>query len=231
MNKEKHYLAFLKTITKTLYPHCYRDLSVRSVRDSVKYILSLVYVAFIIMTILMLPGIARLQSYIHDQIKNFEELSFDYKMKMAKPVTFTETRPLIVFDTANKDANITNEKVLIKEEEIQYRFFGFVNKVDLVKYKNIKDNPERYSKLILYFIIALVPAMALLIYLLNIAKFLFIITAVAAIGVLIIKLIKYELTFREAFKISLYASSIYIIIEILAIPFTIVQKYLFTFSL
>src|SRR3989344_1466786 len=92
--------GFITTFLYSFHPKRYNELANRPAKKVASYYFSLIFVIFIIATLIALPQIITFSSYLENQISHFDEFKIDITQKMDSPIIATEDNPKIVVDTA-----------------------------------------------------------------------------------------------------------------------------------
>ena len=213
------FLEFIKTIGKSMYPHSLRKLGERKLGEAVSYLLSLVFVSFIIMSIFALPTLIGIGGYVNDQFSKVEELSIDINFKTTEPIIITERNPQIAIDTTGTIAEVNDTRALVTNEAILYTFFGRTRSINLTQFKDVKANKDEVTKNLLWLLLLILPSVIIGLYVIYLLKYIILILLVTWIVYGICRIFNLKLKFKRLLTMGIYASTIMVILEIIAIPF------------
>ncbi len=222
-------IEFFRTIPKAIYPHAYHELKLRGFRNCTKYFLSIVLIAYLIMAVAALPKVIYLSKYIDNQFAKFDKFNIQFDVELSSPVVLTEKEPMVVLADKNTPiADINYTKVLITEDKLYFKeSFTKVTEINYKEYLNVLGKKDSIRKIIVIGFYLMVPTVIFLMYIVSLLKYAAIILATSVLGFLIARLLRYEITAKEALVCSVYASTAMILFEIVAIPFQI-GSYLLT---
>ncbi len=220
--------GFWKKVLLTLHPKKYSELSTRTIRSGLKYLLSLLLASFIIMCILALPSVVSMPQYIESELSKFSKLNISIDTEMDSPVMIPEKDPQIVVDTTNTAKEMGNEKILITEDYAYYRPYGRTMRYNLSEFKDITAHKKETSKFLTFLAILLIPTVLITSYVIFLVKYILMIIVVALILFLAAKIARKNLSIFRSLNTALYASTPMILIEVIFIPFN--SKYLIPVS-
>lgn len=212
-------LEFLKTIPKSLYPHAYIELRHRTIRQSIKYLLSILLVAYFIMLAIGAPKLIYLSTYLDNQLTKFERLNFKTDIATSSPIVITEKNPMIVITTLGNISNITYNKLLITDNKIYFReSFSKIKEINYRDYLDVLGKKDTIRKLVVAGFYLMIPTVVFLLYFISLIKYSIIIFSTSIIAYLVTRLVKYEVTLRESITSGIYAATIMILLEIVTFP-------------
>ncbi|MBL7050966.1 DUF1189 family protein [Candidatus Woesearchaeota archaeon] len=225
----KNNLLFLilKRVYNSANPAEFEKLTHKSIAKAFKHTLFILFVCFIIMSILALPKIISISSDIQNKFSHFDKLTLSIEAEMNSPLIFTEKNPQIIIDT-NNQLNMSKEKLIITKEHIYYKPYNTLKKINTSEFKNLLENKEKASNLLTFLIILALPSILITSYLLYAIKYLFIAIVFTLIGFIIARLKINPIKFKQILKVSLYSTTSMILIEVISVPFS--TTYLFPFA-
>ena len=209
MQKTKN---FLKTVLMTLNPYNLERLSERVKRHATGYFFSIVFLGFIIMALIFLPQVGFFKSSMQKDIDNFKHLNIDIDYETSEPVRLLRG---IVVDSG-ENVSGTKAKMLINKEMVYYGKFFKTKSINMSEYKDVKEGKEGISKIFSTILILILPMLAVLLYIYFAIKFLIVIFVLGGIVYLIARGVKYELSYRETMTIAAYATTLMVLIEMIA---------------
>lgn len=215
---------FFKTVLYSQFPKKYHELSQRPIKTAVEYLLSLLLVSFIVMGVLAVPKYLLLPQYIDNQFEKINTFTVDIDLETNESVKFTEKDPQLTIDTS-PNATLEEGRVLITDEIFYLKNFNKISEYKFDDYKNLKDNPEFVKKMFLFILIMTLPSVAIISYFGFFFKFIAEIILLSLIAFVILRMAKHTTKLRDIFVAGIYASTIMVVLDILAIPYSL-GKYL-----
>ena len=216
---DDRYKEFAKSILYSLIPDRYKGQSKKSYKDAFQYLLSILLVFFVIASILTMPKLLILPSYLLNQSGKITQFDLNPALLMSGPIIITEKSPLIIIDTTGNFTNLTMGKVLITDKNLFYkdsfrktRAYGGENFSDITTHKS------DLVKLVLWLIILTLPAVLIIVYFLFFVKYLLIIIISSLLAFVLTRLLKFILDFKEIVMIAFYSTTVMAFLEIIAIP-------------
>jgi len=209
---------FIKEVIWAFYPPRYKQLADKKFRHSLKYMSTVLLIAFLIAGILFLPKIFMLKSTIQDELSKFETLRLDGNITQTAPVTIPKTNPWVVVDL-NANRTLTKEILVIDKETVQYRFLG-IKSIPREQLKEPSAYKPRASGFFAIMLLLTLPGIVLLLFLRMWLKYFFLIIAFGTFFFLISELSKFRLKWKQMLNIASHALTAVIFIEVIAAVFT-----------
>jgi hypothetical protein len=210
---------FLWTILKSLNPDALKDLSERITKDSLKYLWTLIVLCLVLMVVVAIPKFIFLPSYINSQFNKFNNLSIKVTTDMKEPVTIAQSNPQLIIDTTGNITNLGKANLLITKDVVMYRSMFKAKAFNISSIENILENKQGTTKLIMFFALLLFPMLLVLLYVLYSLKYLIIIILTTLLSFVVLKIIKHKITFVRLFNLTIYASTVMILLELLTLPY------------
>ncbi len=211
--KEKFY-----TIFKTFNPDSYNDLHTHDYKQIGSYMLFIVIFAVILSVILFIPTIIQTDDFVKEQSTHFDNATISFVFTLKEPFTLLDD-PVIGVD---KDYhNLTNERVLITENNIYYKqffFFGRTRSIPVEKEINISQS-ELFQKRISSFMIFLIPSIIVWGIIAGMLYALSIIILTIILGLIIRTALRLSIGYMSIIKIAIYSSTIAILLQWILLPF------------
>jgi hypothetical protein len=203
---------FLRTIWLALNPWRYDELKERGMVNLFKYFFSFVLVVFVISVLMMTPTIV---GFVDNSLAHFNELSIDINTSMNSPLLIPSENPLVTIDTRQSEGTLNEGRMLVTDDYIYTKTpFGKVKQTGSGQYKDILGN----EWFLVGLMIMLTPSLLFIFYLGYVIKILLIILLAAILGVIVSRFIRFEVYFRDLFKVGLIGSTIMIIIDMIRLP-------------
>lgn len=215
--------GFWKQVMLAFSPKNYSELSERSAKKGVKYILALLLASFIIMCIMAMPKIMVMPQYIESELANFEKLNISIEMETSTPVRITGEDPQIIIDSEEREA-MGDEKLLIAGNYLYYKPYGATRAYNISEYSNVLSSKKKVSRLVAFAAILLIPTILITSYIMFLVKYAITIAAFALLLFVFLRIAKRDLGLKKSLNVAIYASTPMILIEVIFIPFN--SKYL-----
>lgn len=211
--------GFWKEVLKALHPKSYSELSTRSIRKGIGYLLSVLLASFIIMAIISLPKITLLPDQIEGELEKFEVFNISIDTEMSSPIKFTESDPQIVIDTTGNTTVMGDEKLLITEDYIYYRPYARAKAYNISEFKDITEKKKEISRMLTFLAIILIPTILITSYILFLVKYIITIIAASLLLFVAARIAKENLGILKSLNTALYAATPMILLEVIFIPF------------
>ncbi len=218
---------FLSDTLQSLNPQYYHKLADRRVDSALVYFFVLVITTFLLTAILFIPTVLFLKTDIEQGMLGINTFTIDADFETVEPIMIPTKDPLITLDTTN-NKTLDTELLLITNEELYYNIFGEQGKTTIEKY-DFSEHRKGAMDAISKFFFFLIPSIATFYILAYTIKYLAIILIAACCAFALTKMRKSKIEFRQILSLSIYTSTVMILIEVLTIPFFI-SKYLVTYS-
>jgi hypothetical protein len=212
--------SFFKNLLLSLYPDSYIDFCEKKTKDIIKYFLLVFLLIFIISNIILITkGILFLNSFEEDFSK-FNNLTIDMNMDLTEDLYYFNNN-LKITQEGNYSKElmfISNDKISFKKKECLILPFlcWFNDKHSEIKsddLKNILEFENQIKNLLIFLVIVLIPIFSLLITIFVMIKTILLILLISFIIKIIGLIFKLKLTFKKLLAITIYASTIYVLIE------------------
>ncbi len=205
-------IPFFKTLGLSLLPWKYAELKEKSMRSVFGYLFSFVFLAFFISIIIMLPVIG---SFVSTQMSNFEKLEVSFNTTMKKEMSIPQNDPFVTVDTRKSTGKLEEGRFLITDDYMYVKgVMGDIDKYALKEYKNLLNN----EGIVVLLLLLLLPSLLFIFYLAYAIKILLIIMLAAAVAFIIARIAKFEITFGNVFRASVFSTTPMILIDIINLP-------------
>lgn len=218
----------LKNTLKSINPFYYSELARNSFKYCFKYLALVILWSTIIMCIVAVPKLFFLNSYINEQLSNFNVLAINATFETKRPIVLPENDPQIIIDGSVSEKNMASEKFLITKDFFYYRPLNSVQRFNISSYNNILEHKSGIANLLTALLIITIPSALIVNYASFYIKYLVIMLAVSVIAFIIVRVLRFEISFKKILKIAFFASTAPLLIEIIAIPYGL-GKYLIPF--
>ncbi|OYT31551.1 hypothetical protein DRJ22_00360 [Candidatus Woesearchaeota archaeon] len=215
----------LKEVIWSFYPPRYKQLCNQKVRSSLKFLSSILFVSFILASVLFLPKIVTIRSAIEHEIDKFSVFDIKADVSTSAPVVIPSNNPLFVVD-ASSDRNISKEFFVVTKDSVKYRLFGR-HSVPLSGFKNIKESKRIVSGFLSVLAVLMLPSVFILLYIKFWIKYFLIVFFVSLVLFILFELTRWRLKFRQVFNIACHTVLVMVVLEVVSAPFG--TRYLFPF--
>ena len=206
------------TIFKTFNPYTYYELTDKKFLYALKYLFFITVFSTLLMFILFIPFLFYTGNYVSSDLSHFQSINFSSSFQPKDSFNLMAD-PVIRVGPAQ--SNITNEFLLINPQTISYkRFLLFGGQVD-VPLKQSTDvvsnaNSPRFVTLGLIFLIPSLLFWSIIFFLIY---FSILILITFILGLIFVGLFRINISVLKVLKASLYASTIFILMQLVLMPF------------
>lgn len=210
----KESIPFFKLIWLALNPWRYDELKDKRMRSIFKYFFSFMFLVFVLSIVFMLPTIG---GFVNKQLSNFETLDVSINATMKTALVLPEDNPVVTVDTRKSEGKLKEGRLLITDKYlyVKYPFRSNVEKYELGSYKNLLAN----QGIIVLVLLLMLPSLLFLFYMAYVLKVLLIILLTVIIGLVIARIVKFEILFKDVLKTGLLAATPMLIIDLIRLPF------------
>ena len=202
------------TIFKALNPESYPQLTEKPLKDAVKYFFFVSILVLVVMFILLIPSMLTFPNFWAEKTANFERLDVNFTFKLREPFYLLQDPSIRVEQSGN---NLTTARVLITEDGVYYRsffFFGQKKAIPLDRTWDLAAQPD-ISGFFFFMLLSLVFWSSLL----FISYSIFLILVGFLVAYVMSWIFGVFIKPSRALKISVYASTILILTQLLLMPF------------
>lgn len=212
-------MGFLRQFVSSLNFFSYTRLSDEKLKSSFKYLAKLVLVFFILSCLLSIPKLITLSNEIDDELDKFSSLTVTVNSTQEEPITLFENNYMITIDTGSNATDIEEGKMLITSDYIiKKRWFG-TEKTSIQGYSNVLEHKNFYKGLVFILVALAVPGVILFGFLFYLIKYLVFALILSFILLVVMRLIKSDISYKQILNISIYALTIAVVVELLLKPF------------
>jgi hypothetical protein len=205
------------TILQSFNPSNYEKLVARRKRKAITYFCLMSLCVFVITSVLMIPSLLTLPSYLSDEINKFSELKVNIDYEQKEPVYLTKNMPIITIDTVNEHEHIEEGTLLISKNKVHYRLLPFGK--GTTRETSEENSLQGVNILLTILFVAALPVLLVGVFLYGVIKYLVFIAIVATLGFVFARIIRFGLSFREVFNISIFAGTPLVVLGLLSKPF------------
>ena len=217
---------FVSTVTTALNPKKYDILDIRPLSAAIGYFFAMVFVVFVLMSVLWLPNLLTINDYVSEQLNKFDSLSVEVIYDQTEPIVIPEDNPLITIDTLNDYDDIEQGIFLVSANKTFIRPLPFMESQIIEDTDNLAENYDQTLPLLSIIILMMIPMALAFLYVYFALKYLLIILIATVIGYVFAGVIHFQINFEQLFKAGLYAATIMAVIGLLTKPFVPNVSYL-----
>lgn len=206
--------SFYRTFFQTLNLSSYDGFSESTPKNTFKYYISLVFNAFLVMLIVMLPAIASLPSTVEKNFDKIDTFDFNINFKTSSPITIPDSNPVLLINYA--DQTPTQSANIIIDKNVLYTGFLFQKYVkDFSIYKDAKAGKAPVSNIIAVMILLMLPTLIAIFFFYSMIKYFLIILAATIIGMGIAPILRYRISAKKIFNCAVYGSSLSVFLSLI----------------
>ncbi len=212
---------FFIKMADSFSPPRYAKLSSVPITKSVKYFLGLIFLAFVIGFILMLPLIFSVKSEIQNELSKFQKLEINVDYNLSSDVHLFEERRFLSIEPASNRTTLKDEKVLVTDDYIILKLLPFVKekKIERAEYTDLAKKSEEVSEALFSIWLLMLPAVLFMIYLGMFLKYAFIAIIAIFISFITIRTVRFEIEPQKLVNIVLFSSTVLIMVDAAIKPF------------
>jgi len=218
---------FFRTLGKSFSFLGYPELSERKPVASVKYFLKLMILATILLLLAAIPAFMHLSKNIDLVMDNFNSLKLSLNASSKGPIIIfpeDKSREIAINWESNETSLNTSKYLVAKDRFLKKTMFG-TQYTNLTGFSNVLEHRETYKTVLTTLMIFLIPSMVVGAYVIFGVKFFLMLLALAVVGFIVSRTIKFNIEFRNCFNIAIYAATIAVLIEMIAFPYNISIPY------
>jgi hypothetical protein len=187
----------IKTSIKTLKPKYYRDFGEKTLKNSFRYLTSILFISFILMAIIAIPKTLFVITNLDNSLADISQLEIEAKFKTEKPILIPSKNPIITLDTTGNQT-LDDEMLLFTDKKLYYNVIGNKGEFEFNNYK-FTENKEDSQSILILLMLLLLPGIFLIYYLTYLIKYIIIAVAFAIISFPLSKIMKNTIKFKQAF--------------------------------
>ncbi len=233
---------FFRNLFRSLNPMVYDDLVLQNrVHNSVKYLFGLILFAAIIMALVSIPIVINFKDSVDAQFNKFEMLKITPDWKTKEPLLLPTNDPKIIVDSdqarssiGNRYVFITTDQVILKPKLCRYFkpaciYYNIAKETEVVNTTGRSDilaHKDVYNDFVFKTFLLLIPGLLILQYIASAVKYFLITFIVSLFALIICRIARYEISYANIYKTSIFAATILILAEIITIPLRVELFYI-----
>lgn len=221
-------MGFLRTFVSSLSFPSYERLAGSKLKDTFKYLAKLVLVFLVICCLLYIPQVINFSKDVDKTLDKFSNLTVTVESAQKAPVVLLEKDKgrMITIDTTSNATSIDNGRMLITSENIIKKSWLGTSITSIRGYSDVLAHREVYKGLAFMLLLIAVPSIIAFGYIGYLIKYIALSLIVSFLIFVFIRVIRYEVTYKEVFNSTVYAMTIAVMIELLLKPFGIYIPYI-----
>ncbi|MBI1970328.1 DUF1189 family protein [Candidatus Woesearchaeota archaeon] len=218
---QEFWSMFLTSLNPTRYHRLEPTLS-----KSLFYFVSMVFMVFLLTSILYIPSLLTLPSYVQKELNKFDSLqiSLDYKLK--EPIVVPKNNPLIVIDVIDNPKPVQEGIIIITGNELYYQPYPYAQRRVIRNDDNLLQKGNELSGLFGMLAVITAPVIFVAGFLYFFLKYIVIILIASVIGYLLARIAHFGIEYQDMFRVGLHASTAMVVIGLLTRPFIPTTGYL-----
>ena len=210
--------AFIKEVIWSFFPPRYRQIADKPFSRSLRYMSTVLLLAFILAGVLFVPKLFLLKDTVESELSKFETFSITSDVKQSDKITIPRHNPWVVVDL-NNNLTLTKEIIVIDSEAVKYRFLG-IKSIPHEQLKNVSGNRSGVSRFLTAILLMMLPGIVLLLYIRTWLKYFFLIIVAGTLFFIITELSRFKLQWKQMLNIAAHALTAVIFIEVISATVT-----------
>jgi len=218
---------FFRTLGKSFGLSSYRELSERKTSDSSKYFLKLMLFASIVMFLAAIPAFVHFSRNIDLAMNNFDSLKLSINASSKGPIIIfpgDQSREVTI-DWESNATQLNESQYLVSKDRILKKTFFGTQYTNLTGFSDVLTHKNVYKTALVTLLVFLIPSMFVGAYVIFGIKFFLMILALAIIGFIAARTMRFDIEFKNCFNIAIYAATIGILVEMISFPYNISIPY------
>ncbi len=210
----KKVLGFYRMFWQTLNIKSYEGFAESTLKNSFNYYASLVFNAFVLMLVVLIPAFVQLPNTVESYFNNIDTFNFNINFKTNAPIVITKGNPLLIINYANETP--TQNANIILNNNVLYTGFLLQRYVkDFSIYEDAKANKSPVSNIIGVLLLLMAPTLALLFFFYLLLKYFIIVLIATLAAMLLAPLMRYRITTKSLFNCAMYGISLSVFLDII----------------
>ncbi len=197
-----------------------RELCEKSFGHMVECVSKVLLLAVLMMCVVFIPRLVYASFDMGGQLAklNTTSVSCEGKLTTSEPARFPARQPFIVFDTTGIHSHLENERFLITDEGVLYRWFGKEKMRSFEWFSEVWASPQEVKGFVIALVIFILPSLVFFLYGFLWIKYLFLIVLFGTVSYVLLDLTHFRLPWKQMVKLAGYASVPMILLEVVSIP-------------
>ncbi len=216
-------MKFFRKIVASFNPIDYEDLAAENVKSSFFYLAGIMLLAFVIMSLLFIPQALNISHTIDANLANFNSLKLSTDISQKSPLALGKEGDFVI-DLNSNATDVQKGTLVTSSRVIQHSWLG-TSVYDISGYSDIVAHKDFYKGLAYRLLALMLPSLLILGYLYFLVKFAVLILLVSFVALIIVRISRYEVSFKSILNSTVYASTAAILVEMFTMPFKIPIPY------
>jgi hypothetical protein len=210
----KKVMGFYRTFLQTITPSSYEDFAESTTKNTFGYYGSLIFNAFVIMLLLLIPTAIQLPNTIESYFDNVETMNFDIEFKTSAPIAIPQNNPLLLINYNNQTP--TQSANIILHNNVLYGGFALQKFTkDFSVYQDAKANKNPISNILAFFFLLMVPTLLLIFFFYILIRYFLVVIVASLAGQILAPILKRRVTFKKMFNCAVYGVSATVFLDII----------------
>jgi len=215
--------GFFRTLGSAFSFSEYEWLAEKKPSDSIRYFLKLMALATVLMFIAAVPAFINFSKNIDKVIDNFDSLKITVNASSKGPIIFFpgDRHREVTFDWESNATSLEHGKYLVAKDRVIKKTLIGSQYTNISGYSDVIEHRELYRASAMILAAFLMPSLVVGAYVFFGIKFFLMVLLLAAAALVITRIIRFDVEFRQCLTIAVYASTIGIILAMALFPYNI----------
>lgn len=205
---------FIKEFIWSFYLPRYKQLSEKRFRNSLKYMGTVLLIAFLISGVLHLPKVMLLKDTIESELSKFDTFTLSGNVTQTSALSIPTRNPVIAVDL-NEEVKINKEFFVIDKDSVKYRVFT-VKEIPREQLKEISNYKTQVSTFFGLVLLLMLPGIALLLYVRLWLKYFLLVLLMGTFFFIVLDLTRWKLRWKQMLNLAAHAITPIILLEVIA---------------
>lgn len=214
-------MGFLRKFATSLNFLAYERFTESKISDSFKYLAKIILVFFVISCLLYIPKLITLSDKLDKDLGKFSNLTIKVDGDQKEPVILFEkdSRRMVTIDKESNATEVAEGKYLVTSENVVKKTWLGTEVTSIEGYSNVIAHKDFYKAALFVLLLFILPGIILFGYLACLIKYIVLALIVSFLILIVVRLIRYEIAYRQVLNATIYAFTITVMVELLIMPF------------
>ncbi|MEK6857100.1 MAG: DUF1189 family protein [Nanoarchaeota archaeon] len=206
---------FIKELISSANPFQYKTLCLHPTGKSVKFLLKLILISYIVFLFLFVPKLFEIPSYLQEKISHVSQVDINGTFDMREPVFIPDKNPWLVVDTSGNYSDVKTARIIFTKEEIKYRTLKSFEEIKYSELKNVKEKSPEIAGLLSFFALFILPSFIFIGYFILFLKYFLWAFVFGTATFLLLDLTTFSIAYKKVLNASTFALVLVVPIEII----------------
>ncbi len=206
---------FIKELISSVNPFQYKTLCLHPPSKSLKFLLKLLLISYVIFLCLFVPKLFDIPDYLQEKISHVSSVDINGTFEMTAPVFIPDKDPWLVVDTSGNYSDFKTARVIFTKEEIKYRTLKNFEEIKYGELKNVKEKSPEIAGLLSFFALFILPSFVFTGYFLLFLKYFLWAFVFGTATFLILDLTTFSVSYKKVFNAATFALVLVVPIEVI----------------